>query len=156
MKKVAVLLGSTSDEEVMKGCTDYLTKFGIPWHLKNLTAHPHPDATPAQLKDAVVGIAKKVWNQFYAPVLGGKDTPLLGIYSHMISYPLYLFNYPLGHLIAFQIEEQVHKAGSVGPEIERMTQYGMVTPFENGMAAVLRDSPALRAMERTHEFVIEE
>ena len=34
---------------------------------------------------------------------------LLGIYSHMINYPLYLFNYPLGHLIAFQIEEHVKK-----------------------------------------------
>jgi len=117
------------------------------WHWM----YDHPDATPAQLKDAVVGIAKKVWNQFYAPVLGGKDTPLLGIYSHMISYPLYLFNYPLGHLIAFQIEEQVHKAGSVGPEIERMTKYGMVTPdhwMMNATGAPVSAGPLLRATEK--------
>lgn len=52
MKKVAVLLGSTSDEEVMKGCTDYLTKFGIPWDLKILSAHRTPDATAAFVKSA--------------------------------------------------------------------------------------------------------
>lgn len=52
MKKVAVLLGSTSDEEVMKGCTDYLTKFGIPYDLKILSAHRQPDATAAFVKSA--------------------------------------------------------------------------------------------------------
>jgi 5-(carboxyamino)imidazole ribonucleotide mutase len=52
MKKVAVLLGSTSDEEVMKGCTDYLTKFGIPWDLKILSAHRTPEATAAFVKSA--------------------------------------------------------------------------------------------------------
>ncbi|MBI5496052.1 MAG: hypothetical protein HY904_13595 [Deltaproteobacteria bacterium] len=116
------------------------------WHWM----YDHPDATPAQLRDAVVGIAKQMWNQFYAPVLGVKDTPLLGIYSHMISYPLYLFNYPLGHFIAFQIEEQVHKAGSVGPEIERMTRFGMVTP-DHWMVHATGDpvsaGPLLRATE---------
>ena len=71
---------------------------------------------------------KDVWNRYYAPVLGGKDTPLLGIYSHMIAYPLYLSDYPLGHLIAFQIEEQMKKAGKLGPEFERMAKFGAVTP----------------------------
>jgi len=52
MKKVAVLLGSTSDEEVMKGCTDYLTKFGIPFDLKILSAHRQPDATAAFVRSA--------------------------------------------------------------------------------------------------------
>lgn len=52
MKKVAVLLGSTSDEEVMKGCTDYLTKFGIPHELKILSAHRQPDATAAFVRSA--------------------------------------------------------------------------------------------------------
>jgi 5-(carboxyamino)imidazole ribonucleotide mutase len=52
MKKVAILLGSTSDEEVMKGCTDYLTKFGIPYDLKILSAHRQPDATAAFVRSA--------------------------------------------------------------------------------------------------------
>ncbi len=52
MKKVAILLGSTSDEEVMKGCTEYLTKFGIPYDLKISSAHRQPEATAAFVKDA--------------------------------------------------------------------------------------------------------
>jgi 5-(carboxyamino)imidazole ribonucleotide mutase len=52
MKKVAILLGSSSDEEVMKGCTDYLTRFGIPHDLKISSAHRQPDETAAFVKGA--------------------------------------------------------------------------------------------------------
>jgi hypothetical protein len=69
-----------------------------------------------------------VWNRYYAPVLGTKDCVLLGIYSHMISYPLYVTNYTLGHMIAFQIEEQVKKGESLGAEFERMAKMGNVAP----------------------------
>jgi len=117
------------------------------WHWM----YDHPNATPAQLRDAVVQIAKENWNKFYEPVLGGKDTPLLGIYSHMISYPLYLPDYPLGHLIAFQIEEQVKKAGVLGPEFERMAKYGSVTPdvwMTNAAGSPVSAAPLLRATEK--------
>jgi len=53
---------------------------------------------------------------------------LLAIYSHMIDSFLYLPDYPIGHLIAFQIEEQIKKSGSIGPEFERMAKMGRVTP----------------------------
>jgi hypothetical protein len=53
---------------------------------------------------------------------------LLGVYSHIIHSFLYLPDYPLGHLIALQIEEQVKKGGSVGSEVERMAVVGNVTP----------------------------
>ncbi|MBL8922547.1 MAG: hypothetical protein JNJ54_27090 [Myxococcaceae bacterium] len=116
------------------------------WHWM----YDHPNAKPAELRDATVSISKRVWNQHYAPVLGGKDTPLLGIYSHMISYPLYLFNYPLGHLIAFQIEEQVNKQGVVGPELERMAKQGAVTPdvwMTNAAGGPVSAEPLLRATD---------
>jgi hypothetical protein len=116
------------------------------WHWM----YEHPKATPTQLREATVQIAKEVWNKHYAPVLGGKDTPLLGIYSHMISYPLYLFNYSLGHLIAFQIEEQVKKAGKLGPEFRRMASYGAVTPdlwMVNASGEPVSTGPLLRATE---------
>jgi|APLak6261675434_1056106.scaffolds.fasta_scaffold01759_3 hypothetical protein len=116
------------------------------WHWM----YNHPKATPAQLRDATAEISRKIWNQYYAPVLGGKDTPLLGIYSHMISYPMYLFNYPLGHLIAFQIEEQVKKTGKIGPEIERMSKFGAVTPdawMVNASGEPVSSGPLLRATE---------
>jgi hypothetical protein len=94
------------------------------WHW----LYEHPDATPAQLKNAVTKIACDIWNQFYAPVFGRRDTPLLAIYSHMLNNILYLPDYPVGHMIAFQVEEQVRKNGHLGDEFERMASYGNVTP----------------------------
>jgi hypothetical protein len=94
------------------------------WHWM----YDHPDATPTQLRDATLRISRDVWNRYYAPVFGQQDAPLLGIYSHMISYPLYLADYPLGHLIAFQIKQQMERAGAVGPEFVRMAVTGNVVP----------------------------
>jgi len=94
------------------------------WHWM----YDHPEATPTQLRDATVQIAKDTWNRYYAPVFGRKDVVLLAIYSHMIDSFLYLPDYPMGHLIAFQIEEQIKKSGSIGPEFERMAKMGRVTP----------------------------
>jgi hypothetical protein len=95
------------------------------WHWM----YDHPDATPAQLKDATLGICRDIWNRYYSPVFGKKDVVLLGIYSHMIDSFLYLPDYPIGHLIAFQIERQMEKAGgAIGPEFERMAKIGNVAP----------------------------
>ncbi len=52
MAKVAILLGSKSDEAVMQGCADYLTKFGIPFELKVSSAHRNPDETAEFCKNA--------------------------------------------------------------------------------------------------------
>ncbi len=100
-----------------------LVDMGI-WHWM----YDHPDASPAQLKDASLKIAKDVWNRYYAPVFKEKDVVLLAVYSHIIHSFLYLPDYPLGHLIAHQIEEQIAKAGSVGSEVERMAKIGNVAP----------------------------
>jgi len=94
------------------------------WHWM----YDHPRATPKELNAATMQISKGVWNQYYAPVFRKKDVVLLGIYSHMIDSFLYLPDYPIGHMIAFQIEEQMKKAGSIGPEFERMAKMGDVTP----------------------------
>ncbi|MGH9874920.1 MAG: hypothetical protein ACRD9S_20895 [Pyrinomonadaceae bacterium] len=94
------------------------------WHWM----YDHPNATPAELKDATVQISKDVWNKYYASVFGKRDVVLLGVYSHMIDSFLYLPDYPIGHMIAFQIEEQMEKAGSIGAEFERMATVGSVVP----------------------------
>ena len=74
---------------------------------------------------------------------------LLGIYSHMISYPLYLADYPLGHLIAFQIEEPLHKSASLGAEFERMASQGALTPdlwMTGATGSPVSAEPLLRAV----------
>jgi hypothetical protein len=117
------------------------------WHW----LYDHPDATPAQLREATVRIATDHWDRYYAPVLGGTSTPLLGIYSHMISYPLYLADYPIGHLIAFQIEEHLaQRPGELGREFERMATVGAVTPdawMTHATGAPVSAAPLLRAAE---------
>ena len=72
--------------------------------------YENQDANAQELRDAVVSIAKDVWNKYYAPVFGVKDSPILAIYSHMIDSPLYLANYPVGHLIDYQANEEAMKA----------------------------------------------
>ncbi|HEX6177954.1 MAG TPA: hypothetical protein VF057_06310, partial [Thermoanaerobaculia bacterium] len=94
------------------------------WHWM----YDNPDATPQQLRDAVVRISREIWNRYYAPVFNKRDVTLLGVYAHMVGNLLYLPDYPIGHLIAHQIEEQMEKAGNIGPEFERMSRIGSVTP----------------------------
>jgi len=94
------------------------------WHWM----YDHPDATPAQLKEAVLGIARDVWNRYYAPIFGVEDVVLLAVYSHMIHSFLYLPDYPIGHLIAHQIEEKMKNAGSIGPQFDRVARIGNVAP----------------------------
>lgn len=116
------------------------------WHWM----YDHPDATPAQLREAVVQIAEDTWDRYYAPVLGGQGTPLLGIYSHMISYPLYLADYPIGHLIAFQIEEAIERQGDLGKSFEMMASQGAVVPdlwMTQATGAPVSAEPLLRATE---------
>jgi hypothetical protein len=115
--------------------------------------YANPDATADQLKEAVIRIAKEVWNSYYADVLGGKDELLLGIYSHMIDYPLYLPNYPMGHLIDFQIEQQV-RGKNMAAEIDRMYTQGRIIPqlwMKKSVGSPISIEPLLNATKEALE-----
>jgi hypothetical protein len=117
------------------------------WHWM----YAHPDAKPEQLRDALVQIAKDTWNKYYAPVFGKRDVVLLGVYAHMVNNFLYLPDYPVGHLIAHQIEEQIEKSGNLGAEFERMSRYGGVTPdqwMKNATGAPVSAAAMLHATEK--------
>jgi hypothetical protein len=130
------LLGLQSPDaraEALKALNDFWATYEIcgvslvdmrVWHWM----YDHPQATPEQLRDTVLQISKDVWNQFYAPVFPKKDVVLLGIYSHMIDSFLYLPDYPIGHMIAFQLDEHMKKMGKVGPEFERVARQGRIAP----------------------------
>ena len=90
--------------------------------------YAHPQATPAELREATLQIARDVWNQYYAQVFGRRDVVLLAIYSHMIDAGLYLPDYPIGGMIALQIKQQIRRAGDFGGEFERMSTQGRLTP----------------------------
>ena len=115
--------------------------------------YEHPDATPAQLRETTVRIARETWNRYYAPILGGKDRTLLAIYSHTVIDPLYLFNYVLGHMIAFQLERHVEKMDrkAFAREFERICTYGRVTRdlwMKNATGAPVGAGPLLDATAR--------
>lgn len=111
--------------------------------------YANPDADVTQLKQAVIEIAKDTWNKYYAEVLGGKDQPLLAIYSHMIAYPLYLSAYSYGDLIDFQIEQYL-EGKEFAPEILRMFSAGRLTPrmwMKNAVGKEISIEPVLTATD---------
>lgn len=89
--------------------------------------YENPNATNAQLNTKVQQIAKDVWNKYYASVFGCKDELILGIYSHMISYPLYLSAYSFGHIIDFQLDSHLRK-NKFSDEVDRIYKIGRLTP----------------------------
>ncbi len=89
--------------------------------------YSHPECDAATLKNAVIKIAIDIWNQYYAPVFGVKDTPILAIYSHSIDNPLYLSAYPIGHLIEVQINKYIENK-NLGEEMIRICKLGRLTP----------------------------
>jgi len=110
--------------------------------------YAHPAASARELREATVAIAGDTWNRHYAPVLGGRDSVLLAIYSHMLQSPLYLFNYPLGRLVAFQIAEHMRTAGPFGAEFERIASQGAIGPdawMLQATGAPVSAAPLLRA-----------
>ena len=116
--------------------------------------YDHPQASAAELRDAVVRIAGDVWNKYYAPLLGEQDCPLLGIYSHMVGYALYLPGYPIGQLVQFQLEEHLAKYSSpaeFAKEYIRIYQQGKLTPNAWMIGAVgqpMSVEPILRAVRK--------
>jgi hypothetical protein len=117
--------------------------------------YANPDASASELKNQVISIAKEVWNSYYAGILGGNDEPILAIYSHMIDNPLYLSNYPMGHIIDFQIEQQV-KGKPLADEINRMYTQGKLVPQVWMQGAVGRGigiEPTLQATAGALKFL---
>jgi hypothetical protein len=147
---------SNSQGESLKTLNDFWAVYEIAgvalvdievWHWM----YSHPTATPAQLKNATIDIAKSIWNKYYAPVFKKNDVLLLAIYSHMIDSYMYLPDYPLGHLIAHQIEEQIKKNGSVGKEVERIVKSGCIAPdlwMKNATGLPVSADALLEATER--------
>lgn len=115
--------------------------------------YAHPKADAAQLREAVLQIAADVWNEYYAPVLGEPNCVLLAIYSHMVNSPMYLPNYPIGHIVQFQLEEYLaDKQGEAWAEAyQRWYRLGRLTPnhwMRQAVEGGLSVQPILRAVAR--------
>ena len=115
--------------------------------------YEHPHATAAELRDAVLTIAKDVWNQYYEPVLGTHDSPLLAVYSHMVNAPMYLPNYPFGHIIEYQLEKHLAQTDNwmeFASELRRIYTIGRLTPhiwMQEAVGSDVSVDPLLDAVE---------
>lgn len=115
--------------------------------------YAHPGAGPEEFSVAVLEIARSVWNRLFAPAFGLRDSTILAVYSHMIENPLYLCDYPMGHLISFQIEDYL-KGRVLGEEMGRMCRLGRLTPNEwmrEALGGELSAEPLLVAVRRALE-----
>ncbi len=118
--------------------------------------YAHPEATAAELRDATVAVAKEVWNQYYEPILGTHDSPLLAVYSHMVNSPLYLANYPFGNIIEFQLENHLAKTKSqaeFAAELRRIYTIGRLTPNGWMNAAIGSDISVEPLLDAVNEIL---
>ena len=115
--------------------------------------YAHPEATAAELNTQVQIIAKNVWNKYFAEVFGSKDEIILGIYSHMVSYPLYLSAYSFGQLIEFQVDSFLVKH-DFSDEVDRIYKLGRLTP-QAWMKAATGEELSVKPMLETARKAIE-
>ena len=82
---VGVVMGSTSDTDVMQGCIDMLQEFEIPHEVRILSAHRTPEATREYVMGASdrgieVMIAGAGWAAHLAGFIAGHTTlPVIGV-----------------------------------------------------------------------------
>ena len=141
LKKLSILDASWTLMEIMGvGLVDMRT---WKWMYAN------PNATSEELKKAVVQISTEVWNDYFYPVFGVKDQPILAIYSHMISNPLYLAAYSYGQIIEFQIEGYL-KGKKFSDEIDRIYKQGRLIPqlwMEGAVGNKISTDPILKQLD---------
>ena len=82
---VAIIMGSSSDGEVMKGCVDLLKELQVPYEVKILSAHRTPELTrkyviSAPARGIEVIIAGAGWAAHLAGFVAGLTTlPVIGV-----------------------------------------------------------------------------
>jgi oligoendopeptidase F len=153
------LLGIKNDVSE-KNTMDILDKA---WHLNEIAGvslldisvwkwlYANPNATSEELKEAVIRLANEIWNEYFSPVFDVKDEPVLAIYSHMVSYPLYLSAYAFGQIIEFQLEQHLN-GKDFANEIDRIYSLGRLTPNQWMLQATgkpLSVEPLLEAIKKT-------
>lgn len=107
--------------------------------------YAHPKTTAKELCEATQQIAKEIWNAYYEPILGEHDCILLAVYSHMVNAPMYLPNYPLGHIVQYQLEEHLAKCKTqqeFAQEYMRIYRLGRLTP-KQWMIEAVGEAPSI-------------
>jgi hypothetical protein len=84
-------------------------------------------AGAASIQKKVREIGDEIWKKYYARVLGKDGFGLMSVYSHMLDSSFYLAEYPMGHVIGYQIRRFL-KDKNLGLEMERICSAGSIDP----------------------------
>jgi hypothetical protein len=113
--------------------------------------YAHPDSDAKALKTAVIDLAKEIWNTYFAPIYGVKDSPILAIYSHILYCGMYIPDYAIGHIIANQINTFLENK-NLAVEMERMCKLGRLAPqiwMQHALGSPISPAPMIRKAEET-------
>ncbi len=116
--------------------------------------YKHPECSKEQVRDAILEIAMETWNEYYFPVFGIKNQVLLAVYSHIIDCGMYIPDYPLGHIVSFQIEEYM-KNHDLATEMERMCKLGKLSPqvwMQQAVGEEISTQPMTQAVEKAVNY----
>ncbi len=83
--------------------------------------------TASSLKKQTLKISQNLWDKYWAAGFGSTDSGILSIYSHMIEMGLYLPDYPLGHIINYQIQK-FFEQNDLPTHLERICKLGNIYP----------------------------
>lgn len=87
----------------------------------------HRSATSEEIEEAVSLLARELWNQYYAPVIGEKDSILLAMYAHFYDEDWFLPSRSIGRMIEYQIAAHVRESG-LRTEMVRLCTLGSIPP----------------------------
>jgi hypothetical protein len=87
----------------------------------------NPAASAEDLRREVLRTAESLWNDYYREDFGPDPYRILAAYQHMIAHPLYLPDYPIGHIISHQVRSHL-RTRDLAAETRRICSIGSLTP----------------------------
>lgn len=108
--------------------------------------YAHPQATAAQMQRAIRKIGDRLWDQYCARIFGKRSYGLPAVYSHILWCDLYLADYVLGYVAAYQLQQHV-RGKRLGRDMPRMCAAGRVYPDEwmkNAVGSPISAKPLLQ------------
>lgn len=105
----------------------------------------NPKASAKTIHNKVLSIARNIWGEYYAPIFGKNGFEILGAYSHMFWGDAYLADYPLGHIISYQIRKHLN-GKNLAKEMLKLCRQGSIHPqawLRNGINQEISVKPLL-------------
>jgi hypothetical protein len=117
--------------------------------------YAHPKASATEVQQAVLKITADIWNQYFASVFGGiRDQHILSIYNHYITGSLYLFNYFIGNVVAFQLHDAC-KSGDMAGILKNACREGNTLPeiwMEKAVGRPVSIEPLMEASRKAIRY----